>query len=39
MSEKRSFVFYQQMKQKWGREEYIKLCSRNERNGLAWMKA
>jgi hypothetical protein len=39
MSEKRSLVFYQEMKQKWGREEYIKLCSRNERNGLAWMKA
>jgi hypothetical protein len=27
------------MKQKWGREEYIELCSSNERNGLAWMKA
>jgi hypothetical protein len=38
MSEKMSLVFYQEMKQKWGREEYIELCSRNERNGLAWMK-
>jgi hypothetical protein len=27
------------MKQKLGREEYIELCSRNEGNGLAWMKA
>jgi hypothetical protein len=39
MSEKMSLVFYQEMNQKWGREEYIELCSRNERNGLAWMKA
>jgi hypothetical protein len=39
MSEKMSLVFYQEMKQKWGREEYIDLCSRNKRNGLAWMKA
>jgi hypothetical protein len=38
-SEKRSLVFYQEMKQKWGKEEYIKLCSRHERNGLVWMKA
>jgi hypothetical protein len=38
MSEKMS-LFYQEMKQKWDREEYIELCSRNERNGLAWMKA
>jgi hypothetical protein len=36
---KRSLVFYQEMKQKWGREEYIELCSRNEGNGLGWMKA
>jgi hypothetical protein len=27
------------MKQKWGREEHIELCSRNERNGLTWIKA
>jgi hypothetical protein len=33
MSEKMSLVVYQEMKQKWGREEYIELCSRNERNG------
>jgi hypothetical protein len=38
MSEKMSLVFCQRMNQKWGREEYIELCSRNERNGLAWMK-
>jgi hypothetical protein len=34
-----SLVFYQKMKQKWGREEYIELCSRDKRNRLAWMKA
>jgi hypothetical protein len=39
MSEKTSLLFYQEMKQKWGREEYIELCSRNESNWLAWMKA
>jgi hypothetical protein len=39
MSEKRSLVFYKEMKQKWVGEEYIEFCSRNERNGLAWMKA
>jgi hypothetical protein len=39
ISEKMSLALYQEMKQKCGREEYIKLCSRNERNGLAWMKA
>jgi hypothetical protein len=38
MSEKRSLVYYQEMKHKWGREEYNELCSRNERNGSAWMK-
>jgi hypothetical protein len=27
------------MKQKWGREEDIEHCSRNETNGLVWMKA
>jgi hypothetical protein len=39
MSEKMSLVLYQEMKQKWGKEEYIELCFRCERNGLAWMKA
>jgi intein-encoded DNA endonuclease-like protein len=39
MAEKMSLVLYQEMKYKWSREEYIKLCCRNERNGLAWMKA
>jgi hypothetical protein len=38
MSEKMSLVFYQEMKHKWGREEYIELDSRNERNGSGWMK-
>jgi hypothetical protein len=39
LSEKRLLVFYQAMKQKWDREEYIKLCSIDERNRLPWMKA
>jgi hypothetical protein len=34
LSEKISLVFYQEMKQKWGREEYIDCCNRNERRGL-----
>jgi hypothetical protein len=34
-----SLVVYQEMKQKWGREEYVELCSRDERNGLSRMKA
>jgi hypothetical protein len=39
MSEKKSLVLYQETKQKWGREEYIELCSKYERNGFSWMKA
>jgi hypothetical protein len=34
MAEKISLVLYREMTQKWGREEYFELCSRNERNGL-----
>jgi hypothetical protein len=36
LSEKISLVFYQEMKQEWGREEYIDCCNRNERIGMAW---
>jgi hypothetical protein len=36
MSEKILLVFYQEMKHKWGREEYIDCCNRNERRGMAW---
>jgi hypothetical protein len=36
LSEKISLVFYQEMKQEWGREEYIDCCNRNERRGTAW---
>jgi hypothetical protein len=39
ISEKISLVFYQEITQEWGREECIKLCSRNERNCLVWIKA
>jgi hypothetical protein len=39
MSEKISLAFYQEIQQKWGREEYIEVCSRNERKGLVGMKA
>jgi hypothetical protein len=34
--EKISLVFYQEMKQEWGREEYIDCCNRNDRRGMAW---
>jgi hypothetical protein len=36
LSEKISLVFYQEMKQEWGREEYIDCCNRNDRRGMAW---
>jgi hypothetical protein len=32
MAENLSLVFYQEIKYKLGREEYIKFCSRNERS-------
>jgi hypothetical protein len=31
LSEKISFVFYQEMKQEWEREEFIDCCNRNDR--------
>jgi hypothetical protein len=31
--EKISLVFYQEMKQKWGREYFIDCCNSNERKG------
>jgi hypothetical protein len=34
LSEKISLVFYQEMKQEWGREEFIDFCNRNERRGI-----
>jgi hypothetical protein len=36
LSEKILLVFYQEMKQKWVREEHIDCCNRNERRGMAW---
>jgi hypothetical protein len=39
LSEKISLEFYPEMKHKLGTEEYIEFCSKNERNGLVWMKA
>jgi hypothetical protein len=36
LSEKISLVFYQEMKQEWGREEYIDCCNRYERRCMAW---
>jgi hypothetical protein len=38
IKEKRSLIFYSEMKQEWAREEYIFCCARNERSGLAWFK-
>jgi hypothetical protein len=36
LSEKISLVFYKEMKQEWGREEYIDCCNSNERRCMAW---
>jgi hypothetical protein len=36
LSEKISLVFYQEMKQEWGRKEYNDRCNSNERRGMAW---
>jgi hypothetical protein len=33
MAQKISLVFYEEIKRKRGREEYIDFCSRNERSG------
>jgi hypothetical protein len=38
IKEKRSLIFYSEMKQEWAREEYIGCCTRNGRSGLAWFK-
>jgi hypothetical protein len=29
-------VFYQEIKQEWGREKYIDCFNRNERSGMTW---
>jgi hypothetical protein len=36
LSEKISLVVYQEMKQEWGREEFIDCCNRNDRRGMTW---
>jgi hypothetical protein len=38
MKEKRSLIFYCQIKLEWAREEYRVCCTRNEKSGLAWFK-
>jgi hypothetical protein len=38
IEEKKSLIFYSEMKQEWAREEYIVCCTKNERSGLAWFK-
>jgi hypothetical protein len=38
IKEKRSLIFYSEMKQEWAREKYISCCRRIERSGLAWFK-
>jgi hypothetical protein len=35
LSEKISLVFYQEIKQEWGRDEYIDCCNRNDRRCMA----
>jgi len=39
MSEKNSIVFYQDMKRGWGRDKYIECCTRQGKNGVAWLQA
>jgi hypothetical protein len=39
IKQKRSLIFYNEMKQELAREEYTVCCTRNERSGLAWFKA
>jgi hypothetical protein len=34
IKEKRTLIFYSEMKQEWAREEYIVRCTRKERNWL-----
>jgi hypothetical protein len=38
IKERRSLIFYSEMKQEWASEEYIVCCTRNERSGLAWFR-
>jgi hypothetical protein len=39
MTKKMSLVFYQEIKYKWGREEYIDFCYRSERSWIVRIKA
>jgi hypothetical protein len=38
MTQRRSLIFYCEMKLEWAREEYTVCCTRNDRSGLAWFK-
>jgi hypothetical protein len=38
IKEKKSLIFYSEMKQEWAIEEYIVCCTRNEKSGLTWFK-
>jgi hypothetical protein len=39
VSDKISLAFYQQIKQNWGKEDYVEFCLGNERNLLVWINA
>jgi hypothetical protein len=39
LSEKRSLIFYRDMKFLWDREDYVMCVSRNDRMGIAWFRA
>jgi hypothetical protein len=39
LSEKRSLIFYRDMKLLWYREDYVMCGSRNDRMGTAWFRA
>jgi hypothetical protein len=39
LSEKRSLIFYRNMKLLWDREVYVMCGSRDDRSGIAWFRA
>jgi hypothetical protein len=38
LSDKRSLIYYRDMKILWGRENYVMCGSRNDRRGIAWFR-
>ena len=38
IDDKRSLIFYLPIKNNWGREVYVDKASKDEREGLAWLR-